>query len=375
MRVLFWNHCYLPRIGGVEIFTARLASGLIARGHRAAVIAARDAPDQGPREMIDGVEVERFDFAPALSPSPDRIDRPRMKAVETAVAVAKRRFRPDIVHINLADAAPFFHLRTAAAWPAPTLITMQAAFSRAVVPGSVTARLLDTADPVVAVSGPAAQNIARWTGWPVQRIRIVPPGIPADDFVAARATAPPSIVFLGRLVPEKGADVAIRALARLGSDPRLVLIGDGPERPALEALAQQLGLASRVHFCGAVDDAERARLLSRGFALLVPSLHEELFGMVAVEGALSGLPVIASATGGLAEIVDDGATGFLVGKGDDEAMAARLASLLADQARARTMGQAGRDKALRLYTIERTVAAYEALYRESIGRHAQARTA
>ena len=73
------------------------------------------------------MEINRFDFAPALSPSSGRIDPARIRAVETAVIAAKLRLKPDVVHVNLADAGPFFHLRTVAACPAPTLVTMQAA--------------------------------------------------------------------------------------------------------------------------------------------------------------------------------------------------------------------------------------------------------
>jgi glycosyltransferase involved in cell wall biosynthesis len=102
--------------------------------------------------------------------------------------------------------------------------------------------------------------------------------------------------------------------------------------------------------------------------MVVPSLHHELFGMVAVEGALAGLPVIASATGGLQEIVEPGRTGFLAPAGDAPALARYLRILLADPALARRMGEAGRANALLRYTIEATTDRYERLYADCLAR-------
>jgi glycosyltransferase involved in cell wall biosynthesis len=127
-------------------------------------------------------------------------------------------------------------------------------------------------------------------------------------------------------------------------------------------------LGSFVRFAGQVDDTERRRLLSESFVVVVPSLHEELFGMVAVEGALSGLPVIASAIGGLQEIVEHGRTGFLFPAGNAGALARHLRTLIADPAASRRMGTAGRAKALLHYTIEHTADSYEHIYASAIRR-------
>lgn len=375
LRILFWNHLFAPHLGGVEIFTERLADGLLALGHEVAVIATRHAPDLPAEARMGGVEVFRFDFDQAfLSPSPQT----RLRAVAQltgAVADLKRRWRPDLVHLNLSDASPFFHRRTEAAWPAPTLVTLQSALLRpSNGPESVTGAILGAARQVVAVSQAAARNIAQMTTLPLDQIAVIAPGVPAAAFWPGASKAddagPATIAFIGRLAPEKGCDMLIRALAALQSEARLVVIGEGPEQPALESLAAELGLADRAAFAGRVDDATRARLLSEADILAAPSQHLELFGMVAVEGMLSGLPVVASATGGLQEIVVHGETGFLVAVGDQTGWSCALGQLLASRERRRAMGEAGRRRALQHFTAETMVGQYAKLYDDLVGMRA-----
>jgi glycosyltransferase involved in cell wall biosynthesis len=372
MRILFWNQSFLPTIGGVEIFTARLAGRLMARGHEAIVVTDRHPNNLPEKDEVDGLSVLRFAFLNALA---NRGRNPReglrlFREITAAVANLKRFFRPDVVHVNLSDASPLFHLRTLSAHPCPTVVTLQAALChQSAEAGSITASLLKHAARLVAVSEAAAANIAKYTDKMLTEIDVIAPGIPVDEFTVFQAAtvAPiPTIAFVGRLVPEKGVETAIAAVALLGGAAKLRVIGEGMERPRLQALVRNLGLESVVFFEGTVNDGDRRRMLSESFAMVVPSLHEELFGMVAVEGALSGLPVIASATGGLKEIVEPGLTGFLTPPGDAPALAHHLRILLADPVVARRMGQAGRAKALAYYTVERTGERYERLYAECL---------
>jgi glycosyltransferase involved in cell wall biosynthesis len=367
MRILFWNNSFLPTIGGVEIFTARLAEQLVARGHEIFVVAPRYPAHLPEREQFNGYTVIRLAFLDALvhgGPDP-RAGLRLMQEITSAVAKLKRTFRPGLLHVNLADASPIFHLRTSNAHPCPTVVAMQSALlRRSDQKNSLTATVLKSASRVVAVSRAAAANIAEFTDISLADIDVIAPGIPAGDFTRSLwrpASRARDIVFVGRLVPEKGADTAIRAMTELDG-ARLRIVGDGPELGRLQALARESGVASRVSFEGLVDDETRRQILSDGFAMVVPSRHEELFGMVAVEGAFSGLPVVASATGGLQEIVEPGLTGSLFPAGDASALAECLRKLLADPDAAYRMGQAGRVKALSRYTIEHTADRYERLY-------------
>lgn len=236
--------------------------------------------------------------------------------------------------------------------------------------------LITQASRLVAVSNFSATNIARFTGLLPEKLTVIFPGVPSKAFSAGQVDSHRSgrtIAFLGRLVPEKGAALAIEALRLIPADVRLSIIGDGVERPRLEALAQARGLTGRVTFFGEVDDAKRAYLLAQCDILVVPSQHEELFGMVAVEGALSGLPVVATAIGGLPEIVEHGHTGYLFPKGDIAALASHLATLAADPILSARLGSNGRRKALALYGAERTCDLYEDLYKASLADYASDR--
>jgi glycosyltransferase involved in cell wall biosynthesis len=161
---------------------------------------------------------------------------------------------------------------------------------------------------------------------------------------------PLTLLTVGRLVPVKGHDVAIDALARLRSVPssrkfRLVVIGDGSERPALELRANRLGVTDQVRFLGSQQPEEVARQMTSADVLLVPSVPiggwEESFCRVAVEGMASGMAVIGTQTGGLAETI--GAGGVVVAPGDAVALAEAVSSiverdtpaLIADRARGR----------------------------------------
>ncbi|MDP3660639.1 glycosyltransferase family 4 protein [Phenylobacterium sp.] len=371
MRIMFWNAAFLPHIGGVEIFTARLAAGLIARGCQVAVVTDSDLEGDPELDARLGLEVFRLPFRAALDPTAMDV-RARLRLigeVTAQTAELKRAFRPEIVHVNLADAGPFFHLRTMQAHAAATVVTFQAALERS-AHGSqgVAGDLVSRAQALVAVSKAAALNAAHHTGLPVERIQVIYPGVPADEFTLppAPASEPPVFGYLGRLAEEKGVALLLQALALMGGEARLLVIGDGPDRPRLEALACELGVAQRVTFAGQVSDAERQQLMSTLRALAVPSQHEELFGMVAVEGALAQLPVVATAIGGLQEIVRPGETGFLAQRGSVEDFSKYFNTLSDDPALARRMGEAGHARALARYTIETTVERYAALYAQCV---------
>lgn len=138
------------------------------------------------------------------------------------------------------------------------------------------------------------------------------------------------IVFLGRLVSDKGCDVALRAVAILkneGTCARFTVIGDGPEMPKLQRLSAELGIADQMDFLGIIREG-RGRELARHKIMVIPSTWAEPFGVVALEGLAAGCVLAASNTGGLPEAV--GRCGLLFPRGDPEALAAALRRLLTD---------------------------------------------
>ena len=153
----------------------------------------------------------------------------------------------------------------------------------------------------------------------------------------------------------------IRIFHRVYQDhpARLVMIGDGPERPAAERLVRELELHHRVTFTGAMPDA--ARLLAQADAFILPS-DGESFGLAALEASSCGVPVVGARAGGLPEVVIDGVTGILEEVGDVVKMGARLSALLGDAEAQGAFRVASRRRIEEVYRTDRIVPRYEDLY-------------
>jgi glycosyltransferase involved in cell wall biosynthesis len=174
-----------------------------------------------------------------------------------------------------------------------------------------------------AISGAIEESLA------VPSIRV---GNPYDDEVFTEL--PPDkrdreLIFVGRLVSDKGANLLLDALKSLETKPRLTIVGDGPESATLQKQAADLQLQSQVEFVGSRAGAELAKLLRQHQVLVVPSIWQEPFGIVALEGIGCGCVVIGSAGGGLAEAI--GPCGVTFPNGDAAALASAIARLLADR--------------------------------------------
>ncbi|WP_323993603.1 glycosyltransferase [Nguyenibacter sp. L1] len=191
------------------------------------------------------------------------------------------------------------------------------------------------------------RGIVRWLveqGWPAARAHYLP-NFAVDIHGAAPrrpACLPPGVPFvlaLGRLHRNKAFDVLIRAMVHVRG-AHLVIAGEGPERPALEKLARDLGVADRVHLPGWFDGT--AGIVSACDLLVCPSRHEPL-GNVIIEAFSAVRPVVAAAAQGPVELITDGGNGLLAPIEDDRALADAISAVLADPALAARLGQAGRD--------------------------------
>ncbi len=217
------------------------------------------------------------------------------------------------------------------------------------------------ADRVIAVSGDNARDVREQYGVPADRVEVVPNGVRPDRFHRAEPEGP-VVLFVGRIHQRKGIDHLVRAmpevLARV-PDARLLVAGRGEREPEVRALVKELGLERTVEMLGHVPDAELPSLYARAAVFAMPSLYEG-FGIVMLEAMASSLPVVAFRTGGAADLVSDGATGFLA---DPATLGDRLARVLEDPAAARSMGERGRERVLAGYTwsavAQRTLEVYE----------------
>jgi phosphatidyl-myo-inositol dimannoside synthase len=271
------------------------------------------------------------------------------------------------------------------------------------LPGSRAAlrRVLEGAAGILAAGRYPAEEAARAVGRTLPGL-VVPPGVDVDRFrppgdPAARAAtrkrfdlpeAAPVVLGVSRLVPRKGFDVLIDAVARLdrrrfpasgeapgagsGEPVHLVLAGSGRDRERLARRAARAGLGDRFHLLGRVPDEDLAAVYGAAdvFAMCCrerwAGLEAEGFGIVFLEAAASGLPAVAGRSGGAWEAVEDGVTGFVVDPLDAGAVADALAGLLADPALRRAMGTAARARADSAFAYDHLAARLEPLARGDV---------
>lgn len=243
-------------------------------------------------------------------------------------------------------------------WPVPALPAFILKHSRRVIVNSDALRQRLFGD-----SSPEALRVV-WNGVDLDAIGVESAApLPTDIPPQARLTG-----ICGRLGENKGIDVYLHAVARLGdgfNDVHHLVVGSGPtgQLAKLRALAVRLGIGERVHFLGFRNDAPA--LLGR-LAVLVSASQRETFGRTLVEAMAQGVPVVATRSGGPAEIVEDGISGFLVDVGDADAIADRMARLLSVPALAASFGAAGRRRAQEHFDVRRMAASVQQVFDEAM---------
>jgi glycosyltransferase involved in cell wall biosynthesis len=171
------------------------------------------------------------------------------------------------------------------------------------------------------------------------------------------------ILTVGSLIPEKGMEVVIRALAELPESALLWIVGDGREAERLRALSDELSVSSRVRFFGRQQDV--SPYMKAADCFVCPSLWAEAMGFVNLEALATQLPVIASNIGGIPELLDDGETGFLFPPGDHRQLADKINRLMRDPAAHQRMSLNARQSALTRFSAESMLPGYLDLYRST----------
>lgn len=221
------------------------------------------------------------------------------------------------------------------------------------------------------LSAQASANITptQWLGdlLDLPRVTTVPHGLDASPAVrrTASSSGAPAIVFVGRLVTTKGVHVLLKAAKILLEERRsfeLLIIGEGPERAALEQFVRDSQLEANVRFAGRLNDVRLEAALAQAAAVVVPSLGGEVFGMVVAENMVRGLPVVASDLGAFVEVL--GGTGLTVRTGDAGDLASALERLLDDPSTATCLGQHARQRVLQSFSFGAMIDTHARLYRE-----------
>ncbi len=236
--------------------------------------------------------------------------------------------------------------------------------------GEITRFSILKSDGITAVSDYLKRETVNSFDVPPERIEVIPNFV--DPTLYDRGTLPchkqaflrdgeKMVVHVSNFRPVKRVRDVVKTFARISRQvpARLVLIGDGPDRPEAADEAREQGVTDRVLFLGKQDSV--AELLACADLFLLPSSNES-FGLVALEAMASGVPVIATHAGGLPEVVEDGVTGFLAPVGGVEEMADAGASILADGRRWRAMSAAARQTAVERYSVNAIIPQYERYY-------------
>lgn len=358
MRILFWSAAFWPGIGGVQGVAGRLVRSLSERGHRIHVVAEQTSATIPLQETHEGAAITRLPLTWRERQGLDAV-----ADVVRTVRELKRAFRPDLIHLHGTSDSDFFHHATASDFRAPLLVTIHGLWPPE--REALVRRTLEAADWVVGCSQAILGEGRRLVPAIVARSCVLYAGTMTPAAPSRPLPFdPPRLLFLGRLSPEKGADLALEAFAHaVKRIPALELLvaGDGGERGTLERRAEELGLSDKVRFLGWVDPEEVSGLLDRATLVLVPS-RQEAFGQAALEGATAGRPVVASAVGGLPEIVRHRETGLLLASRSAQTWADEIVRLLECPGAAADMGHRAQTDARTRFDWTATVDAAEALY-------------
>jgi glycosyltransferase involved in cell wall biosynthesis len=333
------------------------ARGMAARGHDV-VLACRAGGVLAERARAAGLAVREMRFRGDLWPG-----------AALALASALRETRPDVVHLHDPHAVSAGLLACRLAGRRALVATRRVDFA---LRGFLSRRKYAACDRVIAVSE-AIAGVLRRGGLPTERVRVVYEGVPDRPAQTGGREAlrelgipedAPVVGNVAALTGHKDQATLLAAAARVGvrmPEARFVIVGEGELRGRLEAQSRDLGLERRCIFAGFRADLDR---LIPAFTVFCLSSHMEGLGTSLLDAMAFGVPVVATAAGGIPEAVTDGITGRLVPPRDPDALAAALVEALAHPAQRAEWGRAGRRRFEERFTADRMVEATLAVYAE-----------
>ncbi len=381
LRVLALTHAF-PRWADdpVGLFVAQLALAVEREGVQTYVLAP-SAPGLAARDTFRGLAVRRYRYAPTaretLAYTGTLSDQVRgswagraafvgMLASGVAAAVAEGRARDvHVIHAHWWLPGGLIGMVASRILGVPMITTSHGSDVRlATSPGAQRAFqwVAQASSAVTAVSSWLARAATERAG---REVLVAPMPVFAEGFPPGPPQRPERLLFVGKLSEQKGLHHLLRALAMCRAKPTLEVVGAGRlDDSAVRALAAELGLADRIVWTPILSQPDLAVRYREAAALVIPAIDEGL-GMTAIEAALSETPVIAFASGGLPDCVEDGRTGLLVPPGDVASLARAIDRVFDDEALARRWGRQGREFALGRFGADAVASLYAGLYRSA----------
>ncbi len=373
------KYYYPPHLGGVETVVRYLSEGLVEHaGAQVTAVVSNEARSRA-EETIAGVDVVRLPRQFALSSAPIALGM----AGELTMQM-RSETPPDV--INLHNPYPWGELAWLQAHPDVTTvlcyhsdIVRQKRMLAAYKP--FLDRVLDRVD-LITTSSPNLRDNSPFLRDRAEKVRIVDYGLHVEDIadpsaaVIARAEQIRAehhgrkiVLFVGRLVYYKGADVLVRAMANVDAD--LIILGTGPLEGDLREIAVANGVASRISFLPPQDDDELSAYYRAADVFCLPSVaSSEAFGLVQIEAHAAGTPAVSTNLPTSVPYANlDGVTGLTVSVGDVPELAAALDRLLSDKALRERLGAQARQRALSQFTVARMVESMRAVYSEAAEIH------
>ena len=374
MKILQVSPFFYPHAGGVESHVRSLARELAREGHELTVLTARHRRDLPLEETYEGFRIVRTPVQGVWFNTP----------VAPRTARAVRELQADVVHLHYPPPlTSYFALRGLRKLRTPSCLTyhcdlylagpigalLTGLYSRIFLPPT-----LAGVDRIILHTRSYGTTSRAIRG---RRFDIIPSAVDTERFHPGTEVGDLRerlgldghrvIAFAGRLVPHKGVDVILRALAELPSDVVLLVIGRGPRLSDLVGLARRLGVEHRIRFLPRVSDEELPRHLRAADLFVFPSQNRlEGFGLAVAEAMASGLPVITADMPGVREVIEPGVEGLLAEPLLGRDLSQRIEELLSDPERRRRMGAAARKRAEERYALPVVVRALVRLYEEMI---------
>lgn len=353
MRIVQVSPFFHPHAGGVESHVRGLAREFAREGHEVTVVTSRYRRNLPPEEEWEGYRIVRTRTFGVAFNTP----------LDMGTARALRSLDADVFHLHYPPPlTAYFAVRALERSPTPTCLTYHCDLYLPGVAGRLLGgiyqrvflpRTLRRVDHVVVHTKSYGMTSAMLRG---RELSVIPSVVDLDRFRPGRDASALRgelrlegkrvIAFVGRLVPHKGVDVILQALAVLPKDVVLLVLGAGPRLPSLIGHARRLRIEDRVRFCPAVSDEDLPRFLALADVFVFPSQNRlEGFGLGVAEAMAMGLPVIIADMPGVREVIEPGQEGLLVEPLLASDLAEKVSILLADPELARRMGAAGRRRA------------------------------